>query len=56
MFQLRRDLHDPNPVLQVTEHELQSAAEEKRTDFLRGHVFPDHQRSDTQPKVEQPGS
>ncbi|XP_031148119.1 FAST kinase domain-containing protein 2, mitochondrial [Sander lucioperca] len=44
-----------NPVL-VTEHELQSAAEEKRTDFLRGHVFPDHQRSDTQPKVEQPGS
>ncbi|XP_054479947.1 FAST kinase domain-containing protein 2, mitochondrial [Anoplopoma fimbria] len=42
-----------NPVL-VTEQELQS--EEKRTDFLRGRIFPEHLRSDTQPKVEQPGS
>ncbi|XP_078100214.1 FAST kinase domain-containing protein 2, mitochondrial [Sander vitreus] len=44
-----------NPVL-VRKQELQSVAKEKRTDFLRRHVFPDHQRSDTQPKVEQPGS
>lgn len=34
----------------VTEQELQS--EENRTDFLRGRIFPEHHRSDTQPGVE----
>ncbi|XP_034720650.1 FAST kinase domain-containing protein 2, mitochondrial [Etheostoma cragini] len=42
------------PVL-IPEHELQSATEEEKTDFLRGHIFPDHKRADTQPKVEHPG-
>ncbi|KAA8579842.1 FAST kinase domain-containing protein 2, mitochondrial [Etheostoma spectabile] len=43
-----------DPVL-VPEHELQSATEEKKTDFLRGHIFPHHKRADTQPKAEHPG-
>ncbi|XP_044043972.1 FAST kinase domain-containing protein 2, mitochondrial [Siniperca chuatsi] len=37
-----------NPVL-VTEQELQSVSEEKRTEFLRARIFPEHHRSDTQP-------
>ncbi|XP_039998272.1 FAST kinase domain-containing protein 2, mitochondrial [Xiphias gladius] len=42
-----------NPVL-VTERELQSVSEEERTEFLRGRIFPEHHRSDTRPKMEQP--
>ncbi|XP_035005644.1 FAST kinase domain-containing protein 2, mitochondrial [Hippoglossus stenolepis] len=41
-----------NPVL-VLEHELQSVSEEKRTEFLREQIYPEHHRSDTQPQMEQ---
>ncbi|XP_053272876.1 FAST kinase domain-containing protein 2, mitochondrial [Pleuronectes platessa] len=41
-----------NPVL-VLEQELQSVSEEKRTEFLRGQIYPEHHRSDTQPQMEQ---
>ncbi|XP_019963519.1 FAST kinase domain-containing protein 2, mitochondrial [Paralichthys olivaceus] len=41
-----------NPVL-VSEQELESVSEEKRTEFLRGLIFPEHHRSDTQPQMEQ---
>ncbi|XP_029305286.1 FAST kinase domain-containing protein 2, mitochondrial [Cottoperca gobio] len=41
-----------NPVT-VTEQELQSVSTEERRHFLRGRIFPEHHRSDTQPKVEQ---
>ncbi|XP_040888039.1 FAST kinase domain-containing protein 2, mitochondrial [Toxotes jaculatrix] len=41
-----------NPVL-VTGQELQSLSEEQRTEFLRGQIFPEHHRSDAQPKMEE---
>lgn len=44
-----------NPVL-LSEQQLKSEPEEKRADFLRGRIFPEHLTSDAQPKVEQLGS
>lgn len=43
------DLHDPNPIFQVTEQDLQSVSEEARIDFLRERIFPQHHRPETQP-------
>ncbi|TKS66337.1 FAST kinase domain-containing protein 2, mitochondrial [Collichthys lucidus] len=39
------------PVL-VMQQELQSMSEEQRTEFFRERIFPEHHRSDTQPKTE----
>lgn len=44
-----------NPVL-VTEQDLQSESEEKRIDFLRGRIFPEHPTSETPPEKEHLGS
>ncbi|XP_033181444.1 FAST kinase domain-containing protein 2, mitochondrial [Mastacembelus armatus] len=43
-----------SPVL-VTDKELQSECDEKRTEFLREKIFPEHQSVDTEPKLEQLG-
>lgn len=43
------------PVL-VMQKELESKSEERRTEFLRGLIFPEHYLLDTQPKTEQLGS
>lgn len=56
VLSISASLRYPNPVLQVTEQELQSTSEEQRTEFLRGRIFPEHHRSDTQPETEQLGS
>lgn len=50
---VRFTLHCPNSVLQVLQHELHSVSEEKRMEFLRGQIFPEHHRPETQPEVEQ---
>lgn len=42
----------PPLVLQVMQQELQSMSEEQRTEFFRERIFPEHHRSDTQPKME----
>lgn len=57
--QQHQSLLYPNPVLsivQLSEQQLKSEPEEKRADFLRGRIFPEHLTSDAQPKVEQLGS
>lgn len=43
------------PVL-VVQKELESMSEEKRTEFLRGLIFPEQHLLDTQPETEQLGS
>ncbi|KAM9327390.1 FAST kinase domain-containing protein 2, mitochondrial isoform 3-T3 [Pholidichthys leucotaenia] len=39
----------------VTESELQLASQEKRVDYLRGHIFPENRRSETLPEMENLG-
>ncbi|XP_071320185.1 FAST kinase domain-containing protein 2, mitochondrial isoform X2 [Trachinotus anak] len=41
-----------HPVL-VRERELRSVPEEKRTEFLKGKIFPEDHRSDTRPETDQ---
>uniref|UniRef100_A0A665TFM8 FAST kinase domains 2 n=1 Tax=Echeneis naucrates TaxID=173247 RepID=A0A665TFM8_ECHNA len=41
-----------NPIL-VTERELESVSEEERTEILRGRIFPEHHRPDTQRETDQ---
>ncbi|GAA6234375.1 FAST kinase domain-containing protein 2, mitochondrial isoform X1 [Lates japonicus] len=41
-----------DPVV-VSQHELHSVSEEKRIEFLRGQIFPELHRPETQPEVEQ---